>query len=184
MADDNVTGSVRTGDITRPLDFSLKPDAEARAALADRLGISAIRKLTFQGRIAPEGDTDLRLEARLGATVVQPCVVTLTPVTTRIDESVSRHYLADMPRIPEGEEVEMPEDDTVDPLPREIDLATVMAEALALALPPWPRAEGVEPVEVSVTEPGREAMTDEEAKPFAALKSLRDKLGPPDEEKD
>ena len=51
-----------------------------------------------------------------------------------------------------------------------------MVEALALALPPWPRAEGVDAVALSVTEPGKQAMTDDDAKPFAALKSLRGNL--------
>ena len=183
MTDDKDTALLRTKDITRSQDFSLAPDAAARAALAEELGILGIRKLTFDGRIAPEGAEDLRLTARLGATVVQPCVVTLAPVTTRIDEDVTRHYLAEMPDAPDGDEVEIPEDDTAEPLPREIDLAQVMAEALALALPPWPRAEGVDPVEISVTEPGQSAMTDEDAKPFAALRSLRDKLGEDDGEK-
>jgi uncharacterized metal-binding protein YceD (DUF177 family) len=183
MTDDNDTARLRTKDITRSKDFGLAPDAETRAALAEALGILAIRKLTFDGRIAPEGAEDLRLTARLGATVVQPCVVTLAPVTTRIDEDVTRLYLAELPATPEGDEVEMPEDDTAEPLPREIDLAQVMAEALALALPPWPRAEGVDPVEISVTEPGQTAMTDEDAKPFAALRSLRGKLGDDEGEK-
>ncbi len=70
----------------------------------------------------------------------------------------------------------MPEDDSAEPLPVTIDLGEVMAEALALELPPWPRAEGVEPVEMSVTEPGKTPMTDDDAKPFAGLKALRDKL--------
>ena len=50
-----------------------------------------------------------------------------------------------------------------------------MVEALALALPTWPRTEGVEPVTLSVTEPGKTPMSDEDAKPFAALKSLAEK---------
>ncbi|RZW07075.1 MAG: DUF177 domain-containing protein [Rhodobacteraceae bacterium] len=175
---------LRTKDITKPTAFSLSPDAETRAALAEDLGITAIRKLTFSGEIAPDGPKDLILTARLGATVVQPCVVTLAPVTTRIDETATRSYRHDMPAVPEGEEVEMPEDETAEPLPIRIDLTTVMAEALALSLPDWPRAEGVEPVEISVSEPGKDPMTDNDVKPFAALKSLRDKLGENDGEND
>ena len=58
-----------------------------------------------------------------------------------------------------------------------------MLEALSLALPPWPRAEGVDPIEVAVTEPGKDVMTDEDTKPFAALKSLRGKRGEDDDGK-
>lgn len=156
----------------RALPFSLTPDAEARAALAERLGLIALRKLRFEGELVPEGKRDWRLEARLGATVVQPCVVTLEPVTTRIDEDITRRYLADLPAQPEGEEVEMPEDETVEPLPQTLDLEEVMAEALALALPLYPRVEGAELGEAGFTEPGKRPMRDEEAKPLAGLAEL------------
>ena len=184
MTDHDTPTILRTQGITSPRAFDLAPDAVARAALAQDLGISAIRKLGFRGSVAPDGDDDLVLEAHLGATVVQPCVLTLDPVTTRIDETVTRRYLAHMPDLPEGDEIEMPEDDTAEPLPRTIDLLNVMAEALALALPAFPRADGVEPIDVSVTEPGKTPMTDDEAKPFAGLKSLRDRLGGTEDEDD
>ena len=184
MTSEKTASTVRTADITKPRPFSLAPDADARLALAQELGISAIRKLKFHGEISPDGASDLKLQAELGATVVQPCVITLEPVTTRIDETVSRRYLASMPELPEGDEIEMPEDETAEPLPRELNLAEVMTEALALALPAWPRAEGAGPVDLSVTEPGEQPMTDDEAKPFAELKSLRDKLEKDGDDKD
>lgn len=163
---------LKSAAITRPTPFALKPGAAEREALAGALGIPVVRKLAFSGVIAPEGPRDLVLEGDLGATVVQDCVVTGAPVTTRIDEAVTRRYLADYSD-PVGDEAEMPEDDTAEDLPAVIDLGVVMAEALALALPPWPRAEGVDPIEISVTEPGKAPMTDADVRPFAALKNLR-----------
>lgn len=155
--------------------FSMAPGAEERAALAAALGISGIRKLSFSGSLAPQGKSDWRLEADLGATVVQPCVVTLEPVTSRIDETVTRTYVARYD-IPEGAEVEMPEDDETDPLPAELDLGEVLAEALALALPPYPRASGAETGNAVFAEPGVAPLTDEDVKPFAGLAGLRDAL--------
>jgi uncharacterized metal-binding protein YceD (DUF177 family) len=149
--------------------FALAPDAGERARIADFLGIPAVRKLRFEGRLAPQGRQDWHLEADLGATVVQDCVVTLAPVTTRIDERVERRYLAQVTPPPMGES-EMPEDDTIEELPQSLDLVEVMVEALALALPPYPRAEGVELGEVVATEPGAEPLTEERARPFAGLK--------------
>lgn len=166
---------LKTAAITRPHSFELMAEADAREKLAASLGIAGIRKLRFAGEIAPDGEADLALDAMLGATVVQDCVVTGAPVVTRIDEAVTRRYLADMD-LPEGDEIEMPEDDTADPLTDEINLADVMAEALALLLPPWPRAEGVEPINLTVTEPGTAPMSDEDAKPFAGLKALKEAL--------
>jgi len=173
---------LRLGELplNRPSPFAVEPDAEERTAIADRLGASAIRKLRFEGELRPQGRQDWLLVATLGATVVQPCVVTLEPVTTRIDEEVRRTYLAEMPEPEGGDEVEMPQDETAEPLPDALDLAAVMEEALALALPPFPRAEGAELGEAVFTTPGAEALTNDDAKPFAGLKSLRDKLGKDD----
>ncbi len=162
--------------VTRPTAFAVEPDAEDRAEIARRLDITAIRKLRFEGELHPEGKRDWRLVGHLGATVVQPCVVTLDPVTTRIDEEVRRAYLAHPPEPEGGDEVEMPEDDTAEALPETLDLWGVMEEALALALPAFPRAEGAALGEAVFAEPGKAAMTDDDAKPFAGLKSLRDKL--------
>lgn len=153
----------------------LMPDAAARAAIAERLGLTALRKLRFEGTLSPEGRADWRLAARLGATVVQPCVATLAPVTTRIDTNVLRLYRDDM-AAPTGEEVEIPEDDTEEPLPDTLDLGQVMEEALALALPLYPRAEGAEPGNTIVGPPGVSPMRDEDTKPFAGLADLKKKL--------
>ncbi len=161
--------------------FTLTPDAAARAAIAAELGIPAVRKLRFSGALHPQDRDDWRLEADLGATVVQDCVVTLAPVTTRIDEPVRRVYLADPPPLPQDDEIEMPEDDSIEPLPAVLDLDAVMIEALALALPDYPHAEGVAPLAQTYTEPGRQAMSDDDARPFAGLAGLRDKLVDDDE---
>lgn len=145
------------------------------AAIADQLGLIGLKKLRFEGQITPTGKTDWTLQGTLGATVTQPCAITLEPMNTRIDTPVSRHYVADYEE-PSAPEVEMPEDDTVEPLPETISLSAVMLEALDLALPLFPRAEGVEMGDVRVTEPGKVAMTDDDAKPFAGLAALRDQL--------
>jgi uncharacterized metal-binding protein YceD (DUF177 family) len=149
--------------------FELSPETGDRAAIAASLGIPGVKKLRFEGWLRPEGRQDWHLQGQLGATVVQESVVSLDPVTTRIDERVERRYLADFVE-PELSESEMPEDDTVEELPQSLDLVQVMLEALALALPPYPRAEGEELGEIVVTEPGAEPLTEERAKPFAALR--------------
>ncbi|MFQ1700751.1 YceD family protein [Loktanella agnita] len=168
---------LRLADLSsrEPTAFDLSPTAQERAAVADALGIIGIRKLRFSGTLAPLGRSDWELKGDIGATVVQACVVTLDPVATRIDEAVRRSYMADLPDV-EANEIEMPEDDTIEALPAALDLAAVMIEALALALPPYPRAEGADLGETVYTEPGKQAMTDEQAKPFAGLAGLRDSL--------
>jgi uncharacterized metal-binding protein YceD (DUF177 family) len=155
--------------------FDLSPDAAARGDLAGALKIDALRKLRFAGRLVPEGARDWRLEATLGATVVQPCVVSLAPVTTRIDQPVARRYV-DGVMLPEDDEAEMPEDDSLEQLPATLDLTAVMAEALALALPLYPRADGAALDQQVFAGPGVAPMTDEEARPLAGLAALRKRL--------
>lgn len=155
--------------------LTLEPTAAECAAIAAELGIPAVRKLRISGALSPIGRRDWRFEGQLGATVVQDCVVTLDPVTTRIDEPVLRTYLAELAD-PESGEVEMPQDDSVEPLPTVLDLGQVMIEALALALPIYPRARGVAPLDLTVTEPGITPLSADAVKPFAGLAGLRDAL--------
>ncbi|WP_417253120.1 YceD family protein [Celeribacter sp.] len=160
--------------------FRLVPTSEDLEEMAATLGLSSVKKLSFEGKMIPVGKRDWRLEGKLGATVVQPCVATLAPVTTRIDADVTRSYLAQLKEDSEEEEIEMPADDT-EPLPVALLLSTVAQEELALAAPDYPRVEGAELAVTQFTESGKEAMTDEDLKPFASLKTLRDKLQKDDE---
>ena len=171
------TKVLRLADLTNrhATTFDLTPTPDQRDAIAAHLGIVGVRKLTFRGEIAPQGRGDWQLTATLGATVVQPCVATLDPVTTRLDEDVRRIYARDYQE-PEGDEVEMPQDDAVEPLPQTIDLYEILREALSLALPPFPRAAGAEIGQVLAAAEGVAPMTDDDARPFAGLASLRDRL--------
>lgn len=162
-------------DQNAPTAFDLRPDAEALASLAASFGVEDLRKVRFSGEIRACGRRDWELTAMLGATVGQTCVVTLEPMNTRIDEKIHRTFLADL-TTPEGEEVEMPEDDTIEPLGSEIDVFSVMTEALALMIPDFPRKEGAVLGEAVFAEPGVSPMRDEDTKPFAGLAALKDAL--------
>ncbi|MDZ7710467.1 MAG: DUF177 domain-containing protein [Roseovarius sp.] len=164
--------------------FEIVPDTPARAALAARLDLRDLRKLRLAGEITADDDATngWRLDATLGATVVQPCGVTLAPVTTRIDETVTRRYSPDAtpPEALPGDEMEMPEDVTIEPLGAVIDLDAVIAEALALALPPWPRSEGAT-LDAMAAAPADARPDDAAPRPFAGLKGLRDRLAGDDQ---
>ncbi|NNK79430.1 MAG: DUF177 domain-containing protein, partial [Litoreibacter sp.] len=56
----------------------------------------------------------------------------------------------------------------------------IALEALSLALPAYPRAEGAELGETVFSEPGTDPMSDEDAKPFAALAALKNKMNEPE----
>lgn len=170
--------TLRVADLSarEPTRFDLAPATGVLAAIAQDLGLSGLKKLRFNGQVVPLGRRDWQLIGEIGATVVQPCSVTLEPVTTRIDAPVQRLYLAELPEFEPGSEEQMPEDDSVEALPATLDLGAVMVEALALHLPLYPRAPGAELAASVFTEPGKAAMRDADARPFAGLKSLRGKL--------
>jgi uncharacterized metal-binding protein YceD (DUF177 family) len=154
--------------------FDIAPTEGEAAALARLLGARTVRKLRFRGRLEALEGGGWRLDGRLGATVVQTCVVTLDPVTTRVDQAVGRTYLpGTAPRSAEVV-IDPEEEDEIEPLGERIDLGLVATEALALALPPYPRKPG------AALEPAAFAASDDgEPKPFAALAALRGKLGEP-----
>ena len=168
---------LRVADLPQnaPTPFELRPNAEALEAIRNDLDLLGLRKLSFVGDVQAQGKRDWALTAKLGATVVQSCVVTLEPVTTRIDVAVTRVYVADWVE-PDEPEYEIPQDDETEPLGPEIDPAQVMVEALELALPEYPRKADAELGSSNYTEPGKQAMTDDDAKPFAGLAELRDAL--------
>jgi len=152
--------------------FHLRPDAPARAGIAETLGAISLRKLDFRGTVQAEGRHDWRLEGRLGATVVQPCVITAEPVTTRVDTDVLRRFLRNLPE-PDASEAEMPDDDSLEALGPEIDPGAVMIEALAIALPDYPRAPGATLAGAEFAPPGATPLTDSRPNPFAALAALK-----------
>jgi uncharacterized metal-binding protein YceD (DUF177 family) len=169
---------VATLPTRKPMRFALSPDAATRKAIATSLGLLDLPAFRFAGELRPSGRHDFVLEADLEARIVQPCSVSLAPVPGTISEKVTRRYVADY-ELPEGDEVEMPEDDTTDPLPEVIDVGFVALEALALALPLYPRAPGVELGEAIFAAPGTAPITDADLKPFAGLAALKDRLTPP-----
>lgn len=170
---------IRVSDLKNNLEhaFLLTPSPTQMNALAGEMGISSLKKMRFKGVIKPVGDKDWQIIAHLGASVVQPCVTTLVPVGTRLETDITRTFIADhTEEFAPDEEVEIPEDDTVDPLPILLNISNLACEALAMALPDYPRAADAELSVTQFSEPGKDAMTDDDAKPFASLKALRDNL--------
>ena len=141
-------------------------DSECRA-LAERFGILAVESLTARLTLRAHGPL-VHVEGRLSARVVQACVVTLEPVAADIDEAFAITFGPEVPEDSDELVIDLDSEDPPEPIiDGKIDLGEVVAEHLALALDPFPRAPG------AVFEPPDAPGT---TGPFAALAALRKKL--------
>lgn len=134
------------------------------AALAQRFGIPAVRSFgaALRLRAGPGGLTEVT--GRLSAEVVQACVVSLEPVLQQVEEAVDLRVLP--PGQAPSDEPEGP--DEIESDGDVVDLGEALAEQLALALDPYPRAPGA-------ALPGPEGGAGSARSPFAALAALRKK---------
>lgn len=158
-------------EMSRPLPLGLVGAAGRRetieatpeecAALATRFGIPAVAMVRAVIDLSHAADGSVLARGRLEARVTQDCVVTLEPV----EQTVAEDFVLRL--LPAGRE---PEDgpEEIDEIPTGpgdvADLGEVLAEQLALALDPYPRAAGAE-----LPDGAREGRSS----PFAGLAALR-----------
>lgn len=150
----------------------LEASPDERDAVAGRLGILGVDRLTAELTVKSLGGRLFRVEGTWEAAVRQACVVTLEPVAAALSGRIEASYAAEI-RAPRGAEVAFdPEaEDPAEVLPAEgIDLGELVVQELAVALDPYPRAPGAE------VPPALRPDADEPAPgPFAALKALKGK---------
>ena len=110
----------------------------------------------------------------------QQCVVTLEAVKCRIDEKIKRIYIPveEIPSLEkdDGRDVELELDENLEPLTNSLDLSTIALEALALALPDYPRSNNAEYVTRSIGIDDQIAAEENSQNPFAILNTLKEKL--------
>jgi uncharacterized metal-binding protein YceD (DUF177 family) len=166
------------------VNVNVTADPVERRAVARRFDLVEVRSLHGYGRIERlEGAAELVFRGWLEADVVQTCVASLEPVPARIRRPVERRYrpgaahAAALARLQPSGSIDLDDaEDEVEPLiGREIDLGEALAEELALALDPYPRAAGAAMVETEALGPHVTLGRAEPGKPFAALRQLQDK---------
>lgn len=158
---------------TAPHALALVADAAERTALAQRFGLVAIERLEAEAEAVRKGDA-VEVSGRIRAAVVQACVATGVPLPEMLDEPFAVCFVPEAQvEAAEGEELELSEEDC-DMIAYEggaVDLGEAVAETLILALDPYPRC-----AEADAVLKAAGVKSEEEAGPFAALASLKDKL--------
>lgn len=147
------------------------------AAIAEAFGIPAVASLRASYRVRKQGRV-VSVRGDLTARVTQECVVTLEPFESLLEDEIDMTYAPESivaeawARLAreEANGQSSPADDPPDPIiDGRIDLGALTAEALALALDPYPKKPGVE-----FEAPNVQTEADKAAEsPFAALARLR-----------
>ena len=160
------------GEVPRTL--SVEANEEERRALAGRFGLVAIDRLAAELSLRRNG-AEVIASGRFVAKVTQSCVASGAPVEAMIEDRFEILFQPERDEDAADQEVELGENemDVVFHDGAAIDVGEAVAETLALALDPYPRAPDAE---AALKAAG--VKSEEEAGPFGALAGLRDKLKP------
>lgn len=152
--------------------LDVDPDADDRAVIAEQLGVTSVDALHVSLH-AVKFRGGMRVTGRLIATVSQPSVVTLEPISQQIAEPIDRIFL------PGGEKsyagaanaeifVDLEGEEIPDHFEgNEADLTDLIVETLALAVDLYPRGEGEKLDDLGL----KPDLAQDH--PFAALKALK-----------
>lgn len=152
----------------------IEATAEECQALARRFDLLALGQLSASVRLRRlPGRALVRVTGRFEAQVTQACVITLEPVTGRLEGRFTRCYSL-APVAAEREVlVAVGEDEPPEPVPAGgIDLGEIVAEQMALEIDPYPRAEGAR---LERAEWGGPPDGEERASPFRVLGTLKER---------
>ncbi|CAN5467500.1 DUF177 domain-containing protein [soil metagenome] len=144
--------------------------AQERAALAERFHLVTLDRLEADYTLNAESEV-LVARGRLRATLAQTCVATGEPVPETIETAFAVRFLKESDG-PQDDEMELSADecDTVFYSGDAIDLGEAVAETLALALAPFPRAPGADSYLKDLG-----VLSEEQASPFAVLLGMTNK---------
>jgi uncharacterized metal-binding protein YceD (DUF177 family) len=158
------------GEQTRPMEIAA--DEGERAALARRFGLLGLGRLEAALTLSRRGE-EIAVHGTLAASVTQACVATAEPVSSDVAAPFDILFRPQPDPAAAEEEVELSESemDVVFLTGAELDVGEAVAETLALALDPYPRAQGADEALKAAG-----VRSEAEAGPFGALQALRDKM--------
>jgi len=150
---------------------TITADTAEREALVKRFNLASLDRLEADYALSEENDA-IFARGRVRAALAQPCVATGVPVPESIDTDFLLRFVRESDALPEGEEMELDAEDcdTIGYDGLVIDMGEAVAETVALAITPYPRAPDAD---THLREAG--VISEEQASPFAALLALKNK---------
>ena len=163
------------------LELELQASEDERRRLARRLGLLSLDSLSAQARIRRESTTRFRVNVDFYAEVLQSCVISLEPVSSRIGDHFSVLCLDDAGQADAEVFVEPEGDEPPEPIADgRIDLGELVTQYLSLAIDPYPKRPEAELPGGFRRDGGTEEAGDdaedngeEGRNPFGALERLR-----------
>lgn len=147
----------------------LEANPGERAALAKRIGIDAVERLTAEVTLMPAGGV-IAVSGRIEAAVIQRCAISNEPLARRVSEPLTLRFVQGItPHKPDEElEIDAAACDEIEFEGTQFDLGEQIAQTLALAIDPYATGPDAERVRQEA------GLGDGSASgPFAALAALR-----------
>lgn len=169
---------VKVGHISaNPVRIVLEADAEELKALAKFWDVVSVEYLKAELQVSRWKKDGVKVKGEVHAAVTQSCVVTLEPVSSKIDETIEQIFVPEgskLARMVTNEEGEIVLDPDGPDIPDQftgdsIDVGAVVAEFAALAIDPYPRKPDAAFPETAEKEPEEE----KRPSPFAVLKDWK-----------
>jgi uncharacterized metal-binding protein YceD (DUF177 family) len=166
-----------TPEFSRMLDIRNLPNGPLKieantdecAALANRMGIEAVERLSAEVTMEPAGGV-IAVSGRIEAEIIQQCAISNEPFPTRIGEPLFLRFVQGITPHKPDEELEIDADacDEIEFEGTQFDLGEQIAQTLSLAIDPYATGPNAERVR-------QEAGLSDVASsgPFAALAALR-----------
>lgn len=150
-------------------DTRIIADEAEREALMRRFGLLALDRLEADYQLGEENGA-IVARGQVRATLAQPCVATGAAVEERIDTDFLLRFVVESDEAVDGEELELDAEDCdiIGYDGQMIDMGEAVAETMALAMTPFPRAPDAD---AQLRAAG--VLSEEQASPFAALLALK-----------
>lgn len=125
------------------IEENLSATESERKALAERFELQGLDRLTAQLHLAPLAGQGVKVTGSMQADIRQRCVVTLEPLSGRIEQKIDVCFLpAALQEQQEDGSMDAGEGDIEFFTGGKIDLGELLAQHLGIAIDPHPRKEG------------------------------------------
>jgi hypothetical protein len=141
---------VPLADFAGPISGRIEATPQERIQLAELFKIKSLDSFSFDYTLKPALLDRAELTGEIHAELTQACVLTLEPVSERVDETVSvecwpqEQIVAENASGNDDDPLAIPEDPPVPIVDGRIDVGAVGAEILASAINPYPRRNDAE----------------------------------------